>query len=410
MSQRNYKSDLVILGVLVALGVLACLYLGGGRNSSQEQADADFRPSSLSSDPNGMQACYLLYQRMGLPVGRLWTTPRSALLAGRGALAILGQWRRIDAGERTLLEAWITGGGVVICDVGVLHSLHGMKIRYDHSHPDGGFSGPLARDVHAAAMDRSEDLEDDDSSPRGGRDTFEPLLSAGQRVLIAQRTLGRGRIIVLSDPGFLSNAHLDKDDNSVLAMNLGAWAVAGAGRNEVVFDEFHLGFGEPATGWTLLTEQIFGKPAGWALLCVGAGGVLYMVFAGRRFGPRRPPPGRRRRTKLEFVHAAGATCRAAKANSFTFTLLYRRVRRLCAERGNLAASADDEQIAEALERLGRRGRREYQALLARCSAVTTKQRLSGARLKEMLGLLADLELEIGDGHTASKRNRAARSR
>ena len=55
--------------------------------------------------------------------------------------------------------------------------------------------------------------------------------------------------------------------------------------------------------------------------------VLFMIYKGRRFGIRRGLERERRRSKLEYIYAVGATYRSAKANRLTLELILQWLKR-----------------------------------------------------------------------------------
>ena len=127
---------------------------------------------------------------------------------------------------------------------------------------------------------------------------------------IAQGKVGRGRLILLSDSSFLANVNIARGDNAVLAANLVSCARAEAGGPKVVFNEFHFGSGGFGQGLGVLAGMLFTTSPGWAVLALTAAGILCLFYKGRQFGPRRGFGQQRRRSKLEYVRAVGATYRA----------------------------------------------------------------------------------------------------
>jgi len=170
----------------------------------------------------------------------------------------------------------------------------------------------------------------------------------------------------------------------------------------VAFDEYHFGFGRGRTGGQVVGGLLFRNPAGWAVLCLTAAGLFYLVYRGRRFGTRRAPGRPRRRSKLEFVRSVGATYKAAGAHGLTFALLYESFRSKVAGRFGLSASAGAGEIAAAIA--GRTGKAAdgYEVVLSRCEeAVDTAhwagERPSGRWLATMIRDLSRIELEVFNG-------------
>jgi len=102
-----------------------------------------------------------------------------------------------------------------------------------------------------------------------------PLLTgAGAARCSAVRTLGAGRLDLLSDPSPLQNRLLGVADDAQLALDL-----AGGRARPVVFDEQIHGFA-PANGLAALPERWWLALGGLALA-----GVAWALSRGRRLGP-----------------------------------------------------------------------------------------------------------------------------
>lgn len=134
---------------------------------------------------------------------------------------------------------------------------------------------------------------------------------------------------------------------------------------------------------------------GWAVLALTAAGLLYLVYRGRRFGTRRTPPPARRRSKLEYVHAVGATYRAAGAHRLALDLIFQWFRRRAADRAGVLPSAPAREIAEGLGHRANRPAARYERILDACEkAAAGDERLSAHRMTVLLNRLADMEADM----------------
>ena len=404
MSARGHRNDYIILAGLAVLLTAGVWFMTASEES--ESAKIPIR-TTHSTHRQGVMACLMLYEKLGFSVSRSHAPLLSHHMEAMDVLLILDPIVALRSGERACLAGWVRDGGVLICTVNGFREVHGMihedSFSHVYSRRFDSYRGPLARDVVAADLADRRTIQADPNA-RTAPDLGSPreLLGDPDGPLIVERTCGRGRLIVLSDSSVLCNERLGEADNAVLAANLAAYSLTAAHGDRVVFDEYHLGFGGQEGGFSLLGGMLFSTPAGWAVLCLTAGGIGLLIHKGRRFGTRRPLRQRQRRTKMEFVRSAGATCRAAGANSLAFVLLYHWFRQKCAARSGLPASAGDADIAAALARIGPRSRGEYEKALARGAAVTVQRALSNWQFNKMLAMLADMEWETDHGHSTGQ--------
>jgi hypothetical protein len=120
-----------------------------------------------------------------------------------------------------------------------------------------------------------------------------PLLTGGGGgSLLAVRTLGAGRLDLLSDPSPLQNRLLGVADDAQLALDL-----AGGRARPVVFDEQIHGFA-PANGLAALPERWWLALGGLALA-----GVAWALSRGRRLGPADPLRAAAAPPRAEYVEA-----------------------------------------------------------------------------------------------------------
>lgn len=153
--------------------------------------------------------------------------------------------------------------------------------------------------------------------------------------------VGRGSVLVLSDPSLLINGMADLGSNRVLQGNIVDWAVAQDRR--IVWDEAHRSYADPVRWTDRFLEDLSG-PATWilaAVLGVGflaaiAGGPVWQWFAQQRnrlLAHWQPPP-----VELDLVAQVRARDATLDENAITRIRLDWRERR-----GGLsdAATRDD---------------------------------------------------------------------
>ncbi|HUW35149.1 MAG TPA: DUF4350 domain-containing protein [Planctomycetota bacterium] len=413
MPERNRKTDLIILAGLALLSVFIILMMSV--RGASDRPESVIR-STFSSMPHGTMACFELFRRLGIPAKRLSKPPDRESLANAGVLFILDPRKDVEGDDLEHLGDWVRRGGVLVCTR--IHSLQffhqieppssEVRHRYfvvsegDTTHPAPG-ENPLARDVSAVVFD-SRDQVKLAEKPKAVEllPPVERLFTDSAGCRVARRGVGRGSVILLADGSFLSNRAIGREDNAVLAMNLLEAAQAQAGPGDVVFDEYHLGFGSHPGAWGTMLGLLTRTSPGWAVLSLTAAGLLAVVCKGRQFGSRITPERRRRRSKLEFVHAVGATCRTAGAHRLAFGVIFKWFRRRVAARLGLLPSAADDAIAARLARhTGKPGYR-YTGVFRRCREALAAPAIPARAASALLNELAEVESEAFDGNPPGK--------
>ncbi|HUP18806.1 MAG TPA: DUF4350 domain-containing protein, partial [Gemmatimonadota bacterium] len=141
---------------------------------------------------------------------------------------------------------------------------------------------------------------------------IEPLVVGGddEEIIALRARVGRGTIVLVSDPGILSNRRIGAAGAAPILARAAA-AAAGPGR-PVVFDEYHHGHrGGTPTG--AFFRFLFGTPTGWLFLQLLLVAGLAVLPAAIRFGAPVPSIVAPRRSPVEHVAALGEVYRQARA-------------------------------------------------------------------------------------------------
>ncbi|MDO8597276.1 MAG: hypothetical protein Q7R45_11710, partial [Sulfuricaulis sp.] len=137
-----------------------------------------------------------------------------------------------------------------------------------------------------------------------------------QGIIAAEKPIGLGSVIAVSDPWIASNSQIGKSDNAVFLVNL---VSARVNKGEaVVFDEYSQGYAAPKTPLAVL-------PYPWklALAQIVVAALLAVYSAGKRFGSANAAPeGPARRPAHEYVRAMGRLYRKADAGRAAFEIIY----------------------------------------------------------------------------------------
>lgn len=414
MSPKSHKSEYTILALLGLVTAVVLLWMAAGGLLREHRGGRTGVRTTRSTSDDGMLICYTLFERLGLPVERSNEMLLADRLDGVGTVFLLDPLVPVGAAESEDLSTWVARGGVLVTTEAIanlspaLRKLAKEMPPHSRRHappPGGGYftqvpqkakSLALARDVAATYFETNTPLRLSSPDPNGATSMAEPLFTEGYGVRIAQWKVGRGCVLLLSDSSFLANVNIAQGDNVILAANLVSYAQAQAGSPRVVFNEFHYGAGS-GQGMGVLALMLFTTSAGWAVLALTAAGILFLFYQGRQFGPRRGFGQQRRRSKLEYVRAVGATYRAAGAHHLTLRLIHTWFRQQMMARTGLTASASNSLVAEELARRGRADAGEYQDILDDCDWVLSQSRISQRQLTTTLAQLARLEKETRNG-------------
>jgi hypothetical protein len=412
MPPQSHKSEYTILAVLGVATAVALLWMAWAGVLREQRAGAPGVRTTRSTNEDGLLIGYTLFERLGLPVERSNRMLISDQLEGVGTVFLIDPRVPVGAAEVQDLGAWLARGGVLVTTE-VLATLSPASQKpakeiprptrphvpskvegYFTKVPEEAKSLPLAREVGATFFETNWVLHPDPNAPPGG---MQPLFTDACGARIAQWRIGRGCVVHLRDSSFLANGNIAEGDNAVLAANLVGYAQAQANHPRVIFNEFHFGTGGFGAGIGVLALMLFTTSPGWAVLALTAAGILFLFYQGRRFGPRRGFGQQRRRSKLEYVRAVGATYRVAGAHRLTLRLIYTWFRQQVMNRTGLTTGASNHLVAQELARRGRSPAAEYQRILDGCDRVLSQPTISPRQLTAALGQLARIEKEVLHG-------------
>ena len=339
------------LTAIVATGIFLVLSMLLASFSTRESTDIVLqRPSTFFTDPTGARALLLIMKRL-LPSVEQWRRPLHMLeLPDQPdtptTLIVAGPGRPISKSESEHLHRWLTAGGQLIVLSG-----NGWPTRQRVASEDASTVKP-----ESASDDRSDDNAENfltryapalrwtkpgraksaeargSSIPSPGiklrwRRSFAATKDAHVIAAVdnepvgVEMAVGRGRIIAIADPTIASNGAVRRSDNAVWLVSLAAgWA-----NGQILFDEYHHGFGEKRDTVDL-ARAFFMTPWGWCVLQIAAAGLLYAFAYRRRFGRISEPPVPDRSSSLELVEARGGVFQAAAARGLAAELI---VQNLC---------------------------------------------------------------------------------
>lgn len=305
-----------LLFLLLSLFIIVALY----SEQAGQAVVAKTATSSLNNRPQGTKALFRLFGTMPYTVRRL-TDPWTTLTLRDGLLVVIEKFdaaRQPSEAEVRALAGWARQGGTVLyfveeparpLDAGdpLAGDVAIIDARDTPSHAAPVTASPLTRGVTAISVSSKVRL-----AP-AGRSAWQTLFRDEYGVIVAQKPLGKGRVIVAADPLLVSNQGVPQADNVVFLANAVQSAI-GQTERDVVFDEYHHGVGFEAVAaarqnWISALPLPL-KRAAWA----GVALLLVLLYNGnQRFGAARAAPLGAFRPSADYVHSLARWYRRAEA-------------------------------------------------------------------------------------------------
>lgn len=326
---KRGNRELIGLGMLFVLFIAALLLF---ERVAQETVPHDV-PSTLNSQAAGAKALYLLLQKEGFATDRM-ESPWTALNAGIGLLAVIEPLRAdraVTADELAALKSWVEAGGTVLFMVtlpprpidakdtiaGDIAIVSGDSKPKDL--PPVAPDSPYVRKVsllHVASPVRL----------KAANSHYRTLFRDEGGALAAEKSMGRGHVIILANSVAASNSAIVQADNAILLYNIAAETLK-TSRRTIAFDEYHHGVGFENRGSGQVAEGgMFAsapKPVRFLLLHLCALGAVLLYVGNRRFGPIRTLHAVPYRASTDYVGSMARLFRRANAGDIAIVTLYR---------------------------------------------------------------------------------------
>jgi hypothetical protein len=333
----------VVLVLAVGAGVI------GARRG--RVSDADGRRSTFLVGPSGARGYRDALERLGVRVEsfRRPTAAFDTVAAPGTVVAVLGPSRPLSPREGAAVAALRTdlllaGGGA-----GPAFRCLGYEVRPLRRDsvtvvpPPGSEARPFPLARAVLVRRRSAVVIDSTDADDGGAvrctapaaRAVDTLLRtvAGQPVALRAALEDSRTVTLVADDGLFSNRALRETAAGPFALGL----VTPRYRRAVV-DEYHHGFDASRSLSGATWEWTLRTPWGWAVLQLGAVGVLALLAAGVRFGPIRQGIVRRRRSPLEHVRALATALAAARGHEVAVGLIVQGLRRRLSRAGRTGRS------------------------------------------------------------------------
>lgn len=390
--KKRSRAEIWILAILFfSFVAFAALYDRIG----QEKAPRD-APSAYNNRARGTKALSLLLKQMGYSVSELRRNWPSLTDADRLVVVIepLDPERSIGKQDLQALRGWVERGGTLLYLVSVpprplddKDPLFGnvaiVKGDAASEKIDVDVDSPYLHDVgaiQAAAAVRLKPKDDGD---------YETLLEDKDGALILHKTVGKGHALIVADSRSATNDALRQyADNALFFVNVAKQAT-GTSRGEVLFDEYHQGFGYSDEGDT--QGLLAALPGSFRLaLWHGIGLFGLIVYNGnRRFGRPKQLPPVTYRSSTDYIGSMARLYRRATAADIALLTVYKAFLRDLTRAVNASPDAPPSELTKfAIQRFGPEIGPGLTAVIARCEAIAAGQRIGEA---EMLSLTRQLD-------------------
>lgn len=390
MSQKS-RGILILIGVFIVLVAVNLFFIAGSEDQNETEWNAN--RSTYSSTPFGVLAYYKLLEQDGLGVTR-FTHPFTGLkdASNVGTLVYIQARAGDDPNieEQDALFKWVEDGHLaIIIDRDVFVKMPGGVT----ASSKGPLASTLARPLQPTLYTRGVSKVQTTSFARrlemtGGRIT-EHVGDAGGSIL-SDAAIGKGRVVVLTEPFVVSNKGIAELDNIAVALNL----ISQRPEGKIAFDEYHHGFGSSGGAKGGVLGYFAGTPIPWMLAQAGLLIVLVVFSFGRRFARPLPLKQERRTTNLEFVASMATITRLARATDLAMQNIYGEFRRRLCRYAGLPPRVDTPRLASSVARRSGGSERDLHKLLFRCEQVVQGKQTSDQELLSLVSQIREAEASL----------------
>lgn len=388
--KRNASAILLIVGLFLVVVALNFVFFVDTRATEEDELTGD--RSSYRSTPYGTLAFYTLLEESGYRVVRFEKPFTELKYHEPGSLVVIAppKAHNPDEDEFIALNKWIEAGGLlIIIDRDIRNVTLGDAVVHTEQARSSSAVHPLqptlfTRNVQRVALSAYATRVRVDSRAA----TYH--IGDDQAAILADAQVGKGRVVLLSDPYVVANNGISQADNVILALNLLAERPAG----KIAFDEYHHGYGASSPGGGLMS-YFRGTPIPWMMAQAGLIAVLVVYSYGRRFGRPIPLRSERRTTNLEFVSSMANITRLAEASDLAMENIYSEFRKRLCRFSAVPAKIDNARLTAAAARRAKLDERELTGLLSRCEEIARGEQVSESELLKLVTRIRQIEAELG---------------
>jgi uncharacterized protein DUF4350 len=386
----NQSARGILLVVALFAALIALNFLFFIDRTADEENELSGNRSSYRASLYGTLAYYTLLKESGFSVSR-FEKPFTELKAHEpDTLVIVAPPETLKPGEEELssLGKWVEAGGIaVIIDREIRVTIGGAVISTENAEP-GSNLRPIQPTPYTRGVER---LSLSEYATRvwvaGTAATYH--IGDGKAAVLADARVGKGRLILLTDPHVVANNGLPEADNVVAALNL----FAGQPDGKIAFDEYHHGYGLAATSSGLMA-YFRGTPVPWMMGQVALIAVVVVYSYGRRFARPIPLRQERRTTNLEFVSSMANITRLAQASDLAMQNIYSEFRKQLCRFSGLPVKVDSVRLANAAASRTGIDPRNLGELLSRCEEVAGGEKVGDSELLKLVSRIREIEAKL----------------
>jgi hypothetical protein len=387
--KRNASAIILVALLFVLLVGLNFVFFVDRSDAEENEFTGD--RSSYRSTPYGTLAFYTLLEESHYDVTR-FEKPFTELKdhePGTLVMVTPPDMHSPDEEEFAALDKWIEAGGLLIIvdrDINKQIGDAGFHTEYAFAKSPVRILQPtsLTRGVQAVAVSEYASRVKVDSRAS----TYH--VGDNEAAVVADAQVGKGRVVVLTDPFIVANNGISQANNVILSLNLFAERPAG----KIAFDEYHHGYGARTTGQGLMS-YFRGTPVPWMFAQVALIVALVVYSNGRRFGRPVPLKRERRTTNLEFVSSMANITRLAQATDLAMENIYAEFRKRLCRISSVPQKVENDKLAAAAARRAKLDERDLSRLLARCEEVAGGEHVSDSELLKLVGRIREIESQLG---------------
>lgn len=390
--KNNARAILLVAGLFAVLIALNFLFFVD--QTAEQENELSGNRSSYRASLYGTLAFYTLLKESGYNVSRLERPFTELKTHDPDTLVIIAPPEALTPGEEELasLGKWIEAGGVaVIIDREIRVTIGGAELSTGSAEP-GSIVRPIQPTPYTRAVERLA-LSEYATRVRVNSNAATYHIGDGNAAVLADARVGKGRLILLTDPYVVANNGLSEADNVVAALNLFADQPGG----EIAFDEYHHGYGASTTSEGLMA-YFRGTPVPWMLGQAALIAVVVVYSYGRRFARPIPLRQERRTTNLEFVSSMANITRLAQASDLAMQNIYAEFRKHLCRFSGLPANVDTVRLADVAASQAGSESRDLRALLSRCEEVAGGEKVNDSELLELVSRIREIEAKLMPGH------------
>lgn len=387
--KQNARAVLLIAGLFAALIALNFLFFV--EKSGEEESELSANRSSYRATPFGILAFYTLLKESGFSVSR-FEKPYTELKAhDPDTLIVISPLEALNPSEQEIaaLGKWVEAGGVaIIIDREIDVTIGGVEINTGRAGSTTSVP-PIQPTPYTRGVERLS-LSQYATRVEVGSKAATYHIGDDKGAVLADARVGKGRLLLLTDPHVVANNGLSEADNVVAALNL----FASQPKGKIAFDEYHHGYGASAAGGGLMA-YFRGTPVPWMMAQAGLIAVLVVYSYGRRFARPIPLRRERRTTNLEFVSSMANITRLAQASDLAMQNIYSKFRiRLCRFSG-LPVKVETARLADVAARRAGIDARDLAALLSECEKAASGDKINDSELLKLVSRIREIETRLG---------------